>query len=477
VKDEIDFATEFYTGGTEGQDALALVEEFIGRFTVFPSPHCLTAVTLWAAHTHAIDAFYTTPRLVLDSPEPGSGKTRVLELLNLVCHNPKLMISSSTAAIFRRLAKGTMTVLFDEVDAIFNVKSAANYEDLRALLNSGYKRGATIDRCVGDAAKMDVQEFKVFSPVALAGLAGNMPSTIITRSVVVHMRRRAPGEKVAPFRERDAEPEADKIRSALENWIGSVAAVLADARPVMPAGVEDRPAEVWEALLAVADAAGGEWPERAREACKHFVFGAGTEGQSLGIRLLADIRTVFGEADRMPSEAVVDALVSMEEAPWSDLYGKPLNMVRLSKELKRYGVSPTVFKLNGEPRRGYMTEPGRGSVGLHDAWRRYLPDLAGNQRNQRNPAGQTVTPSRPVTPSPVTNDAPVTALTSEVTPVTEVTAQPPNGDVPDTPDTPGAPTPATPHQWWKGSGGEHGNNCTQCRQAPGGPDHTETSHP
>ncbi|THV43457.1 DUF3631 domain-containing protein [Glycomyces buryatensis] len=419
-------------GDPEGHDALALVEEFISKYTVFPSPHCLTAVTLWAAHTHAIDAFYTSPRLVLDSPEPGSGKTRVLELLNLVCHNPKLMISSSTAAIFRRLAKGTMTVLFDEVDAIFNVKSAGNYEDLRALLNSGYKRGATIDRCVGDAAKMDVQEFKVFSPVALAGLAGNMPGTIITRAVVIHMRRRAPGEKVAPFRERDAEPEADKIRAALESWTRSVAGALADARPVMPKGVEDRPAEVWEALLAVADAAGGEWPGRAREACKHFVMGSSTEGQSLGVRLLADIREAFtvrddeGKAtgemlDRMPSEELVDALVRMEEAPWADLYGKPLNMVRLSKELKRYGVSPTVFKLNGDSRRGYMTEPSKVSVGLHDAWRRYLPADSSNQRNQRNPAGQTVTPSSAVTPSPVTALEGVTGLTSEVTAVTAVT--------------------------------------------------------
>lgn len=494
---------------TEGQDALALVEEFIGRHTVFPSEHCLTAVTLWAAHTHAISAFYTTPRLVLDSPEPGSGKTRVLELLNLVCHNPKLMISSSTAAIFRRLYQGTMTILFDEVDAIFNVKSAANYEDLRALLNSGYKRGATIDRCVGDAAKMEVQEFKVFSPVALAGLAGNMPATIITRAVVIHMRKRAPGEKVAPFRERDAEPEAEKIRAALASWIGSVADDLADARPVMPEGVEDRPAEVWEALLAVADAAGGEWPTRAREACKHFVVGASTEGQSLGVRLLSDIREAFtvrdaegkptGEMlDRMPSETLVDALVSMEEAPWADLYGKPLNKVRLSKELKKYGVGPAPFKLDGQTRRGYMTEPKGDSVGLHDAWRRYLPADSSNQRNQRNPAGQTVTSSNAVTGEGVTPELPVTGLTSEVTEVTPVTSTcaacgEPMGAIlgysmhptcnPKSPaydpsraakrQKKADPAPAKVHQWFLvDRTGEHGRDCTECRRSPGGPDHT-----
>lgn len=443
---------------TEGQDALALVEEFIGRHTVFPSEHCLTAVTLWAAHTHAISAFYTTPRLVLDSPEPGSGKTRVLELLNLVCHNPKLMISSSTAAIFRRLYQGTMTILFDEVDAIFNVKSAANYEDLRALLNSGYKRGATIDRCVGDAAKMEVQEFKVFSPVALAGLAGNMPATIITRAVVIHMRKRAPGEKVAPFRERDAEPEAEKIRAALASWIGSVADDLADARPVMPEGVEDRPAEVWEALLAVADAAGGEWPTRAREACKHFVVGASTEGQSLGVRLLADLKTVFGDADRMSTTAILDRLHEIEDAPWSDLYGKPLDSRRLAKELKKYGVGRAKFRAGGPPEWGYVTAPSKESVGLHDAWARYLPHIEGT-------SGTSGTSQ--VNPVPDELDVPDTSGTPETS------GTPLSRDVPDVPDVPDTPGSAAAHQWWKARNrGEHGPDCPECRRTPGGPDHT-----
>jgi hypothetical protein len=444
---------------TEGQDALALVEEFISKYTVFPSPHCLTAVTLWAAHTHAIDAFYTTPRLVLDSPEPGSGKTRVLELLNLVCHNPKLMISSSTAAIFRRLAKGTMTVLFDEVDAIFNVKSAANYEDLRALLNSGYKRGATIDRCVGDAAKMDVQEFKVFSPVALAGLAGNMPGTIITRSVVIHMRRRAPGEKVAPFRERDAEPEADKIRTALESWARTVADVLADARPAMPEGVEDRPAEVWEALLAVADAAGGEWPNRAREACKHFVIGASTEGQSLGIKLLADLKAIFRDADRMSTMGILERLHDIEDAPWADLYGSPIDARRLARELKKYGVSRAKFRDGGVPEWGYMTAPSKDSAGLHDAWARYLPHVAGT-------SGTTGTSQ--VNPVPDQSPVPDTSGTpkSSGTPLSR--------DVPDVPLVPVPPGPNGTHQWWKARNrGEHGTKCPGCRRAPGGPDHTQ----
>ena len=187
--------------GIDGAAILDAVEKFFRRYVAFPTEHAFTAVTLWAAHTHAPSkTFYVTPRLVLDSAEPGSGKTRVLELLALLVLRPEMTISATVAAIFRMLAEREYTLLFDEVDAIFNPKNGGNYEDLRALLNAGYKQGATIARCVGDAKQMKVQRFAVFAPVALAGLAGRMPATITTRAVTIHMRRRAPGEHVSPFR-------------------------------------------------------------------------------------------------------------------------------------------------------------------------------------------------------------------------------------------------------------------------------------
>ena len=346
---------------------------------MFPTPHALTVVVLWAAHTHAPDGtWYVTPRLVLDSAEPGSGKTRVLELLALLAANPEMTISATVAALFRMIAENPLTLLFDEVDAIFNPKNGGNYEDLRALLNAGYKRGATIARCVGDAKAMKVQRFKVFAPVALAGLAGKMPGTITTRAVTIHMRRRAPGERVAPFRERDAEPEAEPLHLDLAAWMGSVADELRDARPAMPDGVADRPAEVWEALLAVADAAGGDWPERAREACRYFVLATDPGELSLGVRLLLDVRGVFAtrRTDRVSTADLVAALVALDEAPWADLYGRPLDARRLARELERYDVRPVQFKHDGEKQRGYVTwgTTSPAQAGLRDAWTRYLPE-------------------------------------------------------------------------------------------------------
>lgn len=415
----------------EGERVLNLVSDFIGQYVRFPSPHCLTAVTLWAAHTWAAEEFYVTPRLVLDSAEPQSGKTRVLELLNLVCRKPEMILSPTTAAIFRMLHEDMLTLLFDEVDAVFNPKSAGNYEDLRALLNAGYKRGATIPRCVGDAARMKVTRFKVFSPVVLAGLAGNMPTTITTRAVTIHMRRRAPGEHVAPFYEEDAEEEAVPIAESLEAWIGGIAGDLGRARPAMPKGVVDRPAEVWKALLAVADAAGDEWGKRGREACEHFVLGSNAVQLSLGLRLLHDLRTVFAGRDRMRTEDIIRELIALEESPWGDLRGKPIDARKIAFELKKYEVLRKTFKGDeGKSVKGYMVaghEDREGdSVGLADAWNRYLPMApeVGNQGISGNSAGQAVTDEIPVTATSVTGQTSVTednALTSTVTPVTPVT--------------------------------------------------------
>jgi hypothetical protein len=361
--------------GPTPADGAAVLDEigaFVSRFNAFPDDHCVPTLALWYAHTHAAEHFYVTPRLILSSAEPGSGKTRVLEVAQYLVHSPEMTISASTAALFRMVNAAPITILFDEVDAIFNPKNGGNYEDLRAMLNAGYKRSATIARCVGDAKAMNVQRFKVYAPVALAGIAGHMPDTITTRAITIHMRRRAPNEHVEPFKTRRIETEAEPLRDQLAAWVARVADSLDDAEPDMPEGVTDRSAEIWEPLIALADAAGGHWPDTARAACSHFVANNDPHKGSLGIRLLADLRDVFAQrqADRLSTAAILEVLYANEEAPWGDLYGKPLDARRLAKELDRYGVKPTVYKAGGKPTRGYLAT---GETGLADAWKRYLP--------------------------------------------------------------------------------------------------------
>ncbi|MGW4488864.1 DUF3631 domain-containing protein [Amycolatopsis sp. NPDC004368] len=363
-----------------GYEVLDRVRDFVLRFNAFPSEHCAPMLALWYAHTHAVDHFYVTPRLILSSVEPGSGKTRVLEVAQHLVRAPEMTISATTAALFRMVNDGPITILFDEVDTIFNPKNGGNNEDLRGLLNAGYKRSATIARCVGDARAMKVQRFPVYAPAALAGIAGNMPDTITTRAITIHMRRRRADEEVEEFWEEDVEAEAVPLREQLAAWIGTVTDKVSRGRPDMPDGVRDRSAEIWRPLIAIADAAGDHWPDTARAACSHFVAAAGVDrnGGGLRIRLLADLRELFTArgVTELPTAEILTALCELDEAPWGDLdgHGKVLDSRRLAKELEPYGIrSKNVRMPGGKVPKGYRVD---GDGGLADAWSRYLPASA-----------------------------------------------------------------------------------------------------
>jgi len=342
------------------------VETFLGRFVAFPAEAARVAVTLWAAHAHAVESFDSSPRLALLSPEPGSGKTRTLEVLDLLVPKAMHVLNASVAVTFRAVDKNQPTLLLDEVDAIFGKRSKDENEELRGLLNAGHRRGAQVPRCVGPNHELKL--FNVYAACALAGL-GDLPDTLMTRSVVIRMRRRAPGETVEPYRQRVHEADGHEIGDRLAAWIGQVAGDLGNAWPELPPGVVDRPADVWEPLLAIAEAAGGAWPGRARAACVELVKVAESGEASLGVRLLGDLRAVFGDADVLHTETILERLRQLDEAPWSDLRGKPLDARRLARLLGGYEVRSIKVKADGRSLQGYRREY------LHDSWTRYLPQV------------------------------------------------------------------------------------------------------
>lgn len=380
---------------TPARGLLGEVEEHLGRYVAFPSEHERVAAALWAAHAHDVDAFDSSPRLAALSPEPGSGKTRLLEVLETLVPAPMHVLSASTAAIFRTIATERPTLLLDEVDAIFGRRGTADdNEDLRALLNAGHRNGATIPRCVGPAH--EVKLFPVYAAVALAGL-GDLPDTLMSRSVVIRMRRRAPHERVRPFRARIDVPPGHLLRSRLAAWARDLAEQLREF-PEMPDGIDDRPADVWEPLLAAADAAGGDWPERGRAACVALAGASMSREASLGIRLLSDLREIFNGTDKLSTAEILERLHHLEEAPWAELRGRPLDARGLAYRLGQYGIASTTVNLGGDERaKGYKAED------LWDAWARYVPS----------------TPAASVTSvTPVTNGAQVTDVTQVTLPGT-----------------------------------------------------------
>jgi hypothetical protein len=356
----------------------ALLDElttFLARYVVMSEAQA-TASALWIVHTHAFAAADASPYLAVTSPEKRSGKSRLFEVLELLVANPWKVITPTEAVVFRKIAADQPTLLLDETDAIFGNR-AENHEGLRALLNAGNRRGTFVPRCVGTSQTL--VSFTVFCPKAIAGI-GELPDTIADRAIPIRLKRKARSEHAERFRRRDAEAEAERLYMDASAWAEHAVPRLTDARPHLPDELDDRAQDAWEPLLAIADLAGDEWPERARAAALELANGPGGEEESAGVLLLSDTRRVFDEqgAERLSSAALVAALHEVEESPWAEWFGKPITQTAIAKLLKRYGIQPKKLRFGEETARGYER------AWFEEAWERYLPPDTGSNRNRRN---------------------------------------------------------------------------------------------
>jgi hypothetical protein len=181
------------------------------------------------------------------------------------------------------------------------------------------------------------------------------------------MKRRKHGQVIEPYRRRVNQPEALRLHERLEKFANAVRVAVSDAWPELPAGIEDRDADIWEPILAIADAAGGAWPATARAAAVQIVTDAQKKPATLGIRLLADIREVMASAERMSSNDLLDALHAMETAPWGNIKGEPIDSRFLARTLSKYEITTNnTLKIGGVSVKGYQRSH------FADAWDRYL---------------------------------------------------------------------------------------------------------
>jgi hypothetical protein len=347
-------------------EALGDLEKFLLRYVVFPRSETVVAVVLWIAHTHAIEQADATPYLAISSPEKQSGKTRLLECLSLLAQGcTGILITPTASTIYRSLeASPGATLLLDELDAVFRDRSD-KYEEVRAVINAGHRRSATVPRSVpGPKNTWVVKQFPVFGPKALAGI-GKLPDTVTDRSIPVRMVKRKRTEPVERFRQRLATEEATSIVDAL-------AAAIAAQPPSLVAGVPaelpDRAADAWEPLIAIADAAGGIWPARARRAAI-VLHASRAQDDSLGLRLLSDLRLIFDArgAERISTADLITALQADEEGPWGS-ERTPLTPHRLGRLLNPYEIASKQLRIGTQSLKGYERAT------LVDSWERYLPD-------------------------------------------------------------------------------------------------------
>lgn len=365
----------------EGAALLDEVHAALTRYVVFPTPEAADAVSLYVAATHAQPAWEHATRLVIKSPLKQCGKTRLQEIIAELAHNPLRTTNISPAALVRAIdADDPPTIMLDEADTIFTAKRgerSESAEDIRGIINAGHSRGAPYIRW--DQAKRTLEECPTFAMAVIGGI-GDMPDTIEDRAVIVSMRRRAPGETVKPYRIRRDRPPLQELRNRLHRWVRERLDELAVAEPDLP--VEDRPADVWESLVAIADAAGGDWPARARKACVAMTGARDADDGTIGERLLADLYAIWGKADYLFTTTIIDRLCEIDEAPWGDWYGRKLTSRDLARLLKPYGVRSKTVREPGSA----TTAKGYARADLLDPWTRYVTTVTTTQRDET--AGQ-----------------------------------------------------------------------------------------
>jgi hypothetical protein len=366
----------------QGAALLGELHAALCRYVVLPSSQAADAVTLWVAATHAQPAWEHAPRLAVVSPLKRCGKSRLLDVVAETCHAPLITVNATIAAVVRSIGEDPPTLLVDEADTLWGTrKQADSNEDLRGLLNAGHQRNRPMLRW--DVTSRTLDQLDTFAMALLAAI-GELPDTIMDRAVVIRMRRRAPGERVDPYRTRRDAPPLNQLRDRLTGWVREHLRELHQATPLMP--LEDRAADTWEPLVAIADLAGGDWPDRGRTAAATLTAAEAQqeEDTSAGVRLLGDLREVFGDDDALYSTTILDRLHKLEDGPWADWYGRLLTSRDLAKLLRPYQVRPKDVREHGTgaPRKGYTRQD------LHEPWARYLPLRPRHPRHNDEPAAQ-----------------------------------------------------------------------------------------
>ncbi|WP_376771133.1 DUF3631 domain-containing protein [Streptomyces boluensis] len=356
---------------TEGAEILDDLRAQLKRYVAMPSEEALTAVALWVAATHLQPAWQHAPRLAIVAPEKRCGKSRLLDMVTETVHNRLITVNASAAAIFRSIdGDDPPTLLVDEADTLFSSPRAAEKnEEVRGLINAGHQRGRPTLRVSGP--EHQVHEFPTFAMAALAGI-GNLPDTIQDRAVVIRMRRRAAGEKVASFRTGRDTPALNAIRDRLHTWLQPLFAQAMETEPPMP--VEDRAADTWEPLVIIADLAGGDWPMLARTACRTMTdYEAGQDEEGgLRTRLLVGIRRAFaavGDPAMLGTKHLLESLNADKEAPWAEYGANGLTPRGLQLLLKPYGIGSANRRFpDGTQAKGFARNQ------FLDTWARYCPE-------------------------------------------------------------------------------------------------------
>ena len=319
------------------------------RYVILPE-HAAITMALWDLHAWSIETAYCSPFLMFTSPEMRCGKSTALSLLHWTGPRTILASNISPAALFRYIEAARPTLLIDEGETFLKEN-----EEARGILNSGHTRDtAIVIRLVGD--NHDPQPFSTWGAKAIASI-GKLAATLRDRAIVIPMIRKRRSDRVEKLRRKKDTETFTTLRQKARRWFKDNVATLEAADPVLPDALNDRAADNWEPLLAIADLAGGDWPIRARSAALKLSGEVEIDIQSIGAQLLAAIQTVLFEfnTDRIWSEKLAGVLGNDADSPWAAYgkSGKPITQRQIADLLRPYGIEPDSVRIGDRTKKGY----------------------------------------------------------------------------------------------------------------------------
>jgi hypothetical protein len=341
----------------DGAELLENLVKTIASFVIM-TKEASWAIALWVVFTWCFDVAHSALKLWVKSAEKRSGKTRLIEVLSYLVKRQLVASRMTPAAFFRLIEAQHPTVLLDEFDSF-----AAQDESFRGILNAGFdKRFSTVWVCVGDAK--EPTPFSLWTPQVISGI-GSIPDTVADRSIKIELERKLRSQKVEKLRRRGT-GALEELAQKCARWGADNIGDLVNAEPEVPESINDRAADGWELLLAIADQVGGHWPQRARQAAMRLSGDAeySVDDESIGVQLLHDIGIVLNEhpptggtsetQDRIPSASLTAWLVALEDRPWIEFKrGQPMTQHQLARQLRKFHVTP---RSSGDKARWYSRD-------------------------------------------------------------------------------------------------------------------------
>jgi hypothetical protein len=400
-------AIEPWPEPVDGAELMTELSDGIGAYVIMDA-HQRDAVALWAAFAHAHDFWDNAPLLIIVSPIKRCGKTKLQTVLARLVPRPQQTVNVSAALFPRLIEKHHPTLLVDEFDAAAAADSGAG-EILRGLLNSSFTRvGAVVLKLVpAPGGDWDERQLSTWTAICIAGI-GRIPDTVEDRSIIIRLIRKLVAERVGRLRQKDG-AELEILRRKLARWVTDNEQALRLAAPTELDGLNDRQADAWEPIFAIADVAGGDWPARSRAAATALCAVDDAEAQDDDVKLvlLADIRDLFAKSSqeylghetgtagrpddgpRLTTNQLLEGLIALEERPWA-AWGrskKPITGMGLAALLRPYGVRSGTIRTSNNPRLA-GTAKGYYLKAFEDAFSRYLPGFADPSRHTVTSVGK-----------------------------------------------------------------------------------------